>query len=176
MTIDLRFTGLLLLLILACTTVRGDAANQTIQWRSLKQVQRSLGITNHLWDGETICFSNSQDVLRFYPGRRKAEVNGTVIWLSAPAEGSITDGSWGLAAIDLDFLKLSVLPRPPDNAHEPLRVLLDPGHGGDDEGARCPDPLVKEKDLTLALAKRIGAQLKKEGLHVDYTRTRDVTL
>jgi len=35
---------------------------------------------------------------------------------------------------------------------------------------------VKEKDLTLALAKRIGAQLKKEGLHVDYTRTRDVTL
>jgi N-acetylmuramoyl-L-alanine amidase len=176
MTTDFRFTGFLLLFTLACVTVRGDTASKTIQWRSLAQVQRSLGVTNHLWNGETICFSNDQDVLRFYPGRRKAEVNGTVVWLNVPAEGSVTDGSWGLAAIDLDFLKLSVLPQPPDNAHEPLRVLLDPGHGGDDEGARCPDPLVKEKDLTLALAKRIGAQLKKEGLHVDYTRTRDITL
>jgi len=114
MTTDFRFTSFLLLFTLACVTVRGDTASKTIQWRSLTQVQRSLGVTNHLWNGETICFSNDQDVLRFYPGRRKAEVNGTVVWLNVPAEGSVTDGSWGLAAIDLDFLKLSVLPRPPD--------------------------------------------------------------
>lgn len=178
MTTDpsLRSTSLLLLLVLAFSAVRGDTASGTIPWRSLPHVQRALRVSHPLWDGETICFSNSQNVLRFYPGRRKAEVNGTVVWLNAPVEGSGADGSWRLGAVDLDLLQLAVLPQPSRGKPEPLRVLLDPGHGGDDEGARCSDPLVKEKELTLTLAKRIGAQLKKAGLHVDYTRTRDITL
>ena len=173
---SLRFTGLLLLLVLPFSAVRGDTASGTIPWRSLPHVQRTLGATHHVWDGETICFSNSQNVIRFYPGRRKADVNGTVVWLNAPVEGSVADGSWRLAAVDLDLLQLAVLQQTSNGKPEPLRVLLDPGHGGDDDGARCPDPLVKEKDLTLTLAKRIGTQLKKAGLHVDYTRTRDITL
>jgi N-acetylmuramoyl-L-alanine amidase len=173
---SLRFTGLLLLLVLPFSAVRGDTASGTIPWRSLPHVKRTLGATHHVWDGETICFSNSQNVIRFYPGRRKADVNGTVVWLNAPVEGSVADGSWRLAAVDLDLLQLAVLQQTSNGKPEPLRVLLDPGHGGDDEGARCPDPLVKEKDLTLTLAKRIGTQLKKAGLHVDYTRTRDITL
>ncbi|HRR33518.1 MAG TPA: N-acetylmuramoyl-L-alanine amidase [Kiritimatiellia bacterium] len=171
-----RVTGLLLLFVLASSAVRGDAPGGAITWRSLQHVQRTLGVTRHLWDGETICFSNSQNVIRFYPGRRKADVNGTVVWLNAPVEGSSTNSSWRWAAVDLDLLQLAVLQKPSRDKPKPLRVLLDPGHGGVDEGARCPDPLVKEKDLTLALAKRIGAQLKEAGLHVDYTRTRDVTL
>ena len=173
---SLRFTGLLLLLVLPFSAVRGDTASGTIPWRSLPHVPRTLGATHHVWDGETICFSNSQNVIRFYPGRRKADVNGTVVWLNAPVEGSVADGSWRLAAVDLDLLQLAVLQQTSNGKPEPLRVLLDPGHGGDDEGARCPDPLVKEKELTLTLAKRIGTQLKKAGLHVDYTRTRDITL
>lgn len=173
---SLRLTGLLLLLVLSFSAVRGDTASGTTPWRSLPHVQRTLGATHHVWDGETICFSNSQNVIRFYPGRRKADVNGTVVWLNAPVEGSVADGSWRLAAVDLDLLQLAVLQQTSNGKPEPLRVLLDPGHGGDDEGARCPDPLVKEKELTLTLAKRIGTQLKKAGLHVDYTRTRDITL
>lgn len=177
MTTDsfLRFLSFFLLLSVARPVVRADTAGSAIPWRSLSHVQRTLGVTNYLWDGESICFSNTQNVLRFFPGRRKAEVNGTVVWLNAPADGSAADGSWRLAGTDLDLLQLAVLTQPTGTL-KPLRVLLDPGHGGDDEGARCPSPLVKEKDLTLTLAKRIGAQLKKAGLHVDYTRTRDVTL
>lgn len=177
MTTDsfLRFFSFFLLLSVARPVVRADTAGSAIPWRSLSHVQRTLGVTNYLWDGESICFSNTQNVLRFFPGRRKAEVNGTVVWLNAPADGSAADGSWRLAGTDLDLLQLAVLTQPTGTL-KPLRVLLDPGHGGDDEGARCPSPLVKEKDLTLTLAKRIGAQLKKAGLHVNYTRTRDVTL
>ena len=173
MTTDsfLRFLSFFLLLSVARPVVRADTAGSAIPWRSLSHVQRTLGVTNYLWDGESICFSNTQNVLRFFPGRRKAEVNGTVVWLNAPADGSAADGSWRLAGTDLDLLQLAVLTQPTGTL-KPLRVLLDPGHGGDDEGARCPSPLVKEKDLTLTLAKRIGAQLKKAGLHVDYTRTR----
>ena len=164
----------LLLCALCGVAFRADAQS-TIQWRSLKQVQTAIGITNYTWDGDSICFSNAQTQLRFYSGRRKADLNGTVFWLNAPAEGVATDGSWRLAGVDLDFLRLAILPRKEGGA-KPLRILIDPGHGGTDEGASSSSPAIKEKDLTLALAKRIGAHLKKAGLHVDYTRTNDVTL
>ena len=144
-------------------------------WRTLTQVQSVIGVTNYVWNGDAICFSNSENQVRFYPGRKKAEVNGTVVWLNTLQDGSISAGNWRLAGIDLDFLKISVLPCK-EGQMKPVRVMLDPGHGGDDEGASSKVPVVKEKDLTLTLAKRIGAQLKKAGLHVDYTRTRDVTL
>lgn len=164
-----------LLLCALCGAAGRADAEPAIQWRSLKHVQTAIGITNYMWDGDSICFSNAQTQLRFYSGRRKAEVNGTVFWLNAPAEGIATDGSWKLAGVDLDFLRLAILPRKEGGA-KPLRVLLDPGHGGTDEGASSKSPAIKEKDLTLALAKRIGTHLKKAGLHVDYTRTNDVTL
>jgi N-acetylmuramoyl-L-alanine amidase len=154
--------------------VRG-AEDGAIPWRSLKHVQTSIGVTNYTWDGDSLCFSNAQTLLRFYPGRRKADVNGTAVWLNAPAEGAAADGSWRLAGVDLDLLRLGILLRDEGDA-KPLRVLLDPGHGGNDEGASSGSPAIKEKDLTLALARRIGAQLKRAGLHVDYTRTRDATL
>ena len=96
---SLRFTGLLLLLVLPFSAVRGDTASGTIPWRSLPHVQRTLGATHHVWDGETICFSNSQNVISVLSGRRKADVNGTVVWLNAPVEGSVADGSWRLAAV-----------------------------------------------------------------------------
>jgi hypothetical protein len=93
---SLRFTGLLLLLVLPFSAVRGDTASGTIPWRSLPHVQRTLGATHHVWDGETICFSNSQNVIRFYPGRRNADVNGTVVWLNAPvkAPSPMAVGDW----------------------------------------------------------------------------------
>ena len=158
-----------------CGTADRAHADTAIQWRSLKQVQTAIGITNYTWDGDSICFSNAQTQLRFYSGRRKADVNGAVFWLNAPAEGVATDGSWRLAGVDLDFLRLAVLPKNESGA-KPLRILLDPGHGGADEGASSSSPAIKEKDLTLAIAKRIGAHLKKAGLLVDYTRTDDKTL
>ena len=168
------------LLPLCCLTlfhaVCGSAQSAaTIPLRTLQNAQDAFGITNYVWDGDSLCFSNHQHQIRFYAGRKKADVDGTVVWLNAPTEGTVTDGSWRIAGVDLDFLRLAVLPRTEKGA-KPLRVLLDPGHGGNDEGASSATPAIKEKDLTLALAKRIGAHLKKAGLHVDYTRTNDVTL
>jgi N-acetylmuramoyl-L-alanine amidase len=51
-------------------------------------------------------------------------------------------------------------------------VVLDPGHGGDDEGARGPGGLL-EKDLTLDVARRLGRALRAQGLAVVLTRDRD---
>jgi N-acetylmuramoyl-L-alanine amidase len=51
-------------------------------------------------------------------------------------------------------------------------VVIDAGHGGDDQGARGPQGLL-EKDLVLDVARRLGAQLRERGLRVVLTRDAD---
>ncbi|MDX9866362.1 MAG: N-acetylmuramoyl-L-alanine amidase [Kiritimatiellia bacterium] len=164
--------------LLAASPCRAQAESPyPIAWRGLAQIRDALGTADPHWDGDSLLFSNRQNRVRFFPGRRKAEVNGTTVWLNAPVGGSVAAGDWRLAGTDLDLLQLSLLPPPDaDGATQPLLVMLDPGHGGDDNGASCGNPPVREKDLTLAMAKRVGELLKRSGMRVAYTRTRDVTL
>jgi N-acetylmuramoyl-L-alanine amidase len=65
----------------------------------------------------------------------------------------------------------------------PLRsrrlVVVDAGHGGPDPGMRGPmsgGPRVAEKNITLAVAKRVGAALGQRGIDVKYTRTTDTLI
>jgi N-acetylmuramoyl-L-alanine amidase len=51
-------------------------------------------------------------------------------------------------------------------------VVLDPGHGGYDRGARWGG--VSEKTLTLSIAKKVEAHLKKRGIRTAMTRRSDV--
>jgi N-acetylmuramoyl-L-alanine amidase len=50
-------------------------------------------------------------------------------------------------------------------------IMIDPGHGGKDPGAKGNGLL--EKNVVLKLAKIVGAKLKAKGFHVLYTRTTD---
>jgi N-acetylmuramoyl-L-alanine amidase len=52
------------------------------------------------------------------------------------------------------------------------RIVLDPGHGGNDPGATGPTGL-KEKDVTLAIAHRIAPVLAQQGVEVTLTRDDD---
>ena len=54
----------------------------------------------------------------------------------------------------------------------PLTVVLDPAHGGADNGARGPNGL-NEKDVVLALARGIRAELAQRGYRVVMTRDSD---
>jgi N-acetylmuramoyl-L-alanine amidase len=61
-------------------------------------------------------------------------------------------------------------------AREPaFTVVLDPGHGGEQEGAKAPDG-AREKDLSLAISRRIAARLKRLGAKVVLTRTGDISV
>jgi len=51
-------------------------------------------------------------------------------------------------------------------------VVVDAGHGGDDEGARGPRGL-REKELVLDVAARVSERLRARGLEVVLTRTDD---
>jgi N-acetylmuramoyl-L-alanine amidase len=52
------------------------------------------------------------------------------------------------------------------------RVVIDPGHGGAEEGARGPDGLL-EKDITLQVSRRLQKELEARGFEVSLTRTVD---
>ncbi len=53
-----------------------------------------------------------------------------------------------------------------------MKICIDPGHGGSDPGA--VGKVKKEKDLTLAMAKRLAEILKELGAEVRLTRESDV--
>jgi N-acetylmuramoyl-L-alanine amidase len=58
-------------------------------------------------------------------------------------------------------------------------VVVDAGHGGPDNGMTGPlgAPIsIYEKDVTLAVAKKLGVELKSRGLRVVYTRTTDTLI
>jgi len=54
-----------------------------------------------------------------------------------------------------------------------LDLMVDPGHGGKDPGAVGPTG-VREKDITLKLALKVGSLLTAQGVKMGYTRTTDV--
>ncbi len=61
-------------------------------------------------------------------------------------------------------------------APEPaFTVVVDPGHGGEQDGAAAPDG-AHEKDVTLAISRRIAARLKRLGARVVLTRTGDISV
>jgi len=58
-------------------------------------------------------------------------------------------------------------------------VIVDAGHGGVDNGMTGPiggAPKIYEKDITLAVAMKLGAVLKRQGVDVIYTRTTDTLI
>ena len=58
---------------------------------------------------------------------------------------------------------------------DPIIVVIDPGHGGDDQGGVFED--FTEKELNLAVAKAMKAELEQyEGINVYLTRTEDTAL
>lgn len=53
-------------------------------------------------------------------------------------------------------------------------MIIDAGHGGEDPGAVAGDLL--EKDVNLAIAKKLKSFLELSGINVSLTRDRDILL
>ena len=64
---------------------------------------------------------------------------------------------------------------PLPNGFVPFFVLIDASHGGTETGARFSDKLV-EKEITLALARRLRAELQAKGITAVLLRDSDATL
>jgi len=110
--------------------------------------------------------------LRFSPDSRDAVVKGVKVSLSEAAT------TWNDKPVisEVDFRRLldpilrsKALPR-----RTVTTIVLDPGHGGKDQGAAGGKSV--EKDLTLAVAGRLAAALRQSGYTVHLTRTTDAYL
>lgn len=55
-------------------------------------------------------------------------------------------------------------------------VVVDPGHGGSNPGARGAVEGVHEKQVTLAVARKVAAALEARGVEVHLTRDEDLTM
>src|SRR5215207_11250359 len=75
-----------------------------------------------------------------------------------------------LAAVSAAALALTLAARPPS-----FVAVVDPGHGGDQEGAVSPAG-DREKDVALEIARRVAARLKALGGRVIFTRTGDIAV
>jgi N-acetylmuramoyl-L-alanine amidase len=70
------------------------------------------------------------------------------------------------------------LPPVPLKRHR-YTIIVDAGHGGVDNGMTGPlggGPKIYEKNITLAVALKLGDQLEARGVDVVYTRTRDTLI
>lgn len=69
---------------------------------------------------------------------------------------------------DLNIILMRKIITPPREA----LVVLDPGHGGRDTGARGSQ--LDEKVVNLAVAQKVGELLKQKGIQAEYTRSDDI--
>lgn len=114
--------------------------------------------------------------VRLEHGSRRAVVDGVTLWLSEPARQNgdrIVQARPADQRASLDPL-LSAGGAPFVQGR-PMRILLDPGHGGDDPGALSRCRRHRESTHVLDIARRLSTYLTRAGFDVRLTRSDDAT-
>jgi N-acetylmuramoyl-L-alanine amidase len=88
---------------------------------------------------------------------------------SLPVQAAVRDGSRPAASATRNASQPRVAPR----ARGVHRVIVDAGHGGVDPGAPIQGGRLREKDIALQVALKVGAALRDSGVDVVFTRTTD---
>ncbi len=125
-------------------------------------------VPNTRWDadsGQLVLFSSSSSVAQSRaPTRRSANADDASRVPRKTAVNAKTAAN-----------RLAPVPA----KHNRRTIIVDAGHGGVDNGMSGPiggGPRIYEKNITLAVAKKLGAQLEERGVDVVYTRTTDTLI
>ncbi len=124
--------------------------------------------------GSAYALTTTHGEFTFQPGSLTAYWNGLELRLGFAPQ--ISSGEIFLHVLDTRKT-LETLARGLTVAASPRRVIvIDPGHGGKNTGARSVLDGRQEKDFTLDWALRLAPLLEQRGWHVMLTRTNDVDI
>ncbi|MGF1678149.1 MAG: N-acetylmuramoyl-L-alanine amidase [Candidatus Methylacidiphilales bacterium] len=181
----MRRLVLSVILIASClTTDQGLAQGSDLdtirfssrEWHRINAFSEAYGFSKPHFKGEpgsSVEIKGPYGKIEFFEGDRKAKINGLVAWLSFPIiQGS--DGQWLISKADVENLMAPILR--PDEVIPRKRVrgvVVDPGHGGADRGARTASGYT-EKAATLATSIHLKSLLEKDSIPVVMTRSSDV--
>jgi len=109
--------------------------------------------------------------LEFKPDSRELRISDTLVWLHEPMQR--IGNSWTIREVDSRNIVDAIL-RPGEHLKKAGHrlVVLDPGHGGEDTGAKGKRR-VEEKRAALDICRRIKSQLMAAGIKVYMTRESD---
>jgi N-acetylmuramoyl-L-alanine amidase len=131
-------------------------------------VLRFPGVTLVAASPERLCDS---------PRVSRVDVRGNEASVTLREEGLSTNvyplGSPPRLVVDVTRAAAAAAVPAPAPASRSRIVVLDPGHGGTEEGAKGPDGIL-EKDAMLALAKTVQEVLVRRGYRVVTTRSSDI--
>lgn len=135
---------------------------------SLSDYARSHAMTLSRKTGRTDLVNGKSRIV-FFDRKKDAYFNGVKVMLSYPPY--VKGGIVYLSSIDVItvvdvLLRTYSVPR-----HNPGVIILDPGHGGKDNG--CQANGIREDTVTLKTALKCAAMLRKRGFKVYLTRTGD---
>ena len=139
---------------------------------TLESQANEIGATvSRVQDENTWIISLDSNELALVEGSRKASLNGVSIFLDEVFEKR--RGKWSLGESD-QVLLLGVLREIGSKVRlDSNTVVIDPGHGGSEEGAVNETLGLLEKDLVLDLATRLQETLEEAGFKVVLTRFDD---
>lgn len=137
----------------------------------LRDVAKYYNMQCYVWKEKTVIW-NRWHRLTFYHNKKNAIFDNVKVNLMF---ASFNRGIQAYIS-DKDFLLLldPVLRHYALKKHQMKLIMIDPGHGGKDIGGH--GNRVKEKYLTLQLAKKLQASLRRRGYMVLLTRSSDQTL
>jgi N-acetylmuramoyl-L-alanine amidase len=162
--------GLMLLSCMLSAQARTIAAHGD-QYIRLKDVASKYGLEYTPLSSSKTRLHSKWSKLDFDTPSRKTTLNGIQVWLHMPS--AKVSRQWSITETDRRQVVNPIL-RPNDHltrcGHRV--VVLDPGHGGNDRGARGKRG-VEEKRVVLDIARRARKHLANAGLKVYLTRDVD---
>jgi N-acetylmuramoyl-L-alanine amidase len=173
-----RFLLINLLCLLAAAFANAAAFDWKIQHHEgrdyvpLDRLAQFYAFTNsYTQETKRVSLSSDRAQLEVAPGNREVMINGVTHWLAFPPlqDGdSILISRIDMAKIIEPLLRPQLIP----NLKPVKTIVLDPGHGGHDNGAISMYGY--EKDFALDVCLRARKMLEDRGFKVLMTRTSDV--
>ncbi len=138
---------------------------------SLEELSTNYGLPKYIQKNNNLFIKGAKNSLVFHIGSRRLLFNNTLIMMNEPLTAVNKEAF--LSPIDItDTLAPLLAPKKLLQLHPIKTVILDPGHGGSDPGARGKSGL-KEKDVVFDIAKRCQKKLQVMGINAVMTRKKN---